>query len=121
MDERRGRKIAGRFDQPVLGVLGVLVLGSDRGRIDALRPILQSLLHRAGFHMSRALYVVIEKAEGKYSAYYPDLPGCVATGETARKAEVNMHEALQLHIEGMIEDGESIPESSALAEYMVVS
>ena len=65
--------------------------------------------------------VVIEKAEGNYSAYCPDLPGCVATGETAREAEVHMHEALQLHIEGMVEDGEPIPESEALAEYMVVA
>jgi predicted RNase H-like HicB family nuclease len=65
--------------------------------------------------------VVIEKAEGNYSAYSPDLPGCVATGETAQEAEVNMHDALQLHVEGMMEDGEPIPESAALAEYMVVA
>lgn len=65
--------------------------------------------------------VVIEKAEGNYSAYSPDLPGCVATGATREEAEANMHEALQLHVEGMIEDGERIPESAALAEYMVVA
>jgi predicted RNase H-like HicB family nuclease len=65
--------------------------------------------------------VVIEKAEGNYSAYSPDLPGCVATGETAQEAEDNMHDALQLHVEGMMEDGEPIPESAALAEYMVVA
>ena len=65
--------------------------------------------------------VVIEKAESNYSAYCPDLPGCVATGDTAHEAEVNMHEALQFHIEGMIEDDEPIPEPAALAEYMVVA
>jgi len=65
--------------------------------------------------------VVIEKANGNYSAYCPDLPGCIATGDTPEETEANMHEALQLHIEGMIEDGEPIPESVALAEYMVVA
>lgn len=65
--------------------------------------------------------VVIEKTAGNYSAYCPDLPGCIATGDTAKEAELNMHEALQLHIEGMMEDGETIPESAALAEYMVVA
>lgn len=65
--------------------------------------------------------VVIEKAGANYSAYSPDLPGCVATGDTREEAEANMHEALQLHVEGMIEDGETIPQSAALAEYMVVA
>jgi predicted RNase H-like HicB family nuclease len=65
--------------------------------------------------------VVIEKATGNYSAYCPDLPGCIATGDTREEAEANMHEALQLHVEGLLEDGESIPESAALAEYMIVA
>jgi predicted RNase H-like HicB family nuclease len=65
--------------------------------------------------------VVIEKADGNYSAYCPDLPGCIATGDTSAETEANMYEALQLHIEGMTEDGEAIPESTALAEYMVVA
>lgn len=64
--------------------------------------------------------VVIEKAGENYSAYCPDLPGCVATGDTPEEAETSMHEALQLHVEGMLEDGEPIPESVAVAEYMVV-
>lgn len=70
--------------------------------------------------MHRVL-VVIEKADGNYSAYCPDLPGCLATGDTREQTEANMHEALQLHVEGMIEDGEPIPESAALAECMVVA
>lgn len=65
--------------------------------------------------------IVIEKAEANYAAYCPDLPGCVATGDTREETEINMHEALQLHIEGMIEDGEPIPPSESLAEYMVVA
>jgi predicted RNase H-like HicB family nuclease len=65
--------------------------------------------------------VVIEKAGENYSAYSPDLPGCVATGATREEAERNMHEAIQLHIEGLREDGLPIPESTTSAEYMSVS
>ncbi len=64
--------------------------------------------------------VVIEKANGNYSAYSPDLPGCVATGDTREEAEQNMHEAIQLHVKGLQEDGLRIPKSQSLAEYMVV-
>jgi predicted RNase H-like HicB family nuclease len=64
--------------------------------------------------------VVIEKADGNWSAYSPDLPGCIATGDSREETERHMHEALQLHVEGMIEDGEPIPRSAALAEYMLV-
>ena len=45
--------------------------------------------------------IVIEKAENNYSAYAPDLPGCVATGKTREEAERNMHEAIALHVHGM--------------------
>jgi predicted RNase H-like HicB family nuclease len=65
--------------------------------------------------------VVIEKAGPNYSAYCPDLPGCVATGDTREETEQNMREALQLHIAGILEDGEPIPEAAALAEYMSVA
>ena len=64
--------------------------------------------------------VVIEKANGNYSAYSPDLPGCVATGSTREETEQNIHEAIQMHIEGMLEDGEPIPESESFAEYIAV-
>lgn len=65
--------------------------------------------------------IVIEKAESNYAAYCPDLPGCIATGETREETEINMHEALQLHVDGMLEDGEPIPVGESLAEYMVVA
>ena len=65
--------------------------------------------------------VVIEKADRNYSAYCPDLPGCIATSDTPEETEANMHAALRLHVEGMIEDGEPIPASTALAEYTVVA
>jgi len=62
--------------------------------------------------------VVIEKADGNYSAYAPDLPGCVATGKTVEEVERNMHEAMEMHIRGLLEDNLPGPVSSALAEYM---
>jgi predicted RNase H-like HicB family nuclease len=49
--------------------------------------------------------VVVEEAGQNFSAYSPDLPGCVATGATREDAEKNMYEAIQLHIEGLKEDG----------------
>lgn len=64
--------------------------------------------------------VVLEDAGANFSAYSPDLPGCVATGATREEAEANMYEAIQLHIEGLREDGAPIPESTSHAEYIVV-
>ena len=64
--------------------------------------------------------IVVEDAGGNFSAYSPDLPGCVATGATRDEVEKNMYEAVQLHIEGLKEDGLPIPSSSAVAEYVVV-
>jgi predicted RNase H-like HicB family nuclease len=64
--------------------------------------------------------IVVEEAGENYSAYSPDLPGCVATGSTRAEAEKNMYEAIQLHIEGLREDGLPIPDSTAIAEYVVV-
>ena len=53
--------------------------------------------------------VVIERADGNYSAYVPDLPGCVATGETVEAAEAEIREAIRFHIEGLKADGLPIP------------
>ena len=64
--------------------------------------------------------IVIEKANGNYSAYSPDLPGCIATGATHEEAEVNMHKAIEMHIRGLVEDKLPIPESHASAEYVAV-
>ena len=65
--------------------------------------------------------IVLEKANGNYSVYCPDLPGCVATGKTQEEAERNMHEAVKMHIEGMIEDKLPIPENVTMAEYIAVA
>ena len=64
--------------------------------------------------------VVIEKADSNYSAYAPDLPGCVATGKTLEETERNMHDAIKLHLQGMQEDGLPIPTPQAHSEYMAV-
>jgi predicted RNase H-like HicB family nuclease len=56
--------------------------------------------------------VLIEKAANNYSAYSPDLPGCVATADTREAAEANMQEAIQMHLDGLREDGLPIPEPS---------
>ena len=62
--------------------------------------------------------VVIEKAEGNYSAYVPDLPGCVATGETVQAAEAEIREAIRFHIAGLKADGLPIPAPTSIADYV---
>jgi predicted RNase H-like HicB family nuclease len=62
--------------------------------------------------------VVIEKANENYSAYVPDLPGCIATGETVKDVETEIGEAIRLHVEGLLEDGLPVPEPTAIAEYV---
>ena len=64
--------------------------------------------------------IIIEKAENNYSAYSPDLPGCIATGKTREETEQNMYQAIELHIQGLKEDNLPIPESSSFAEYVAV-
>ncbi|MBI4672833.1 MAG: type II toxin-antitoxin system HicB family antitoxin [Chloroflexi bacterium] len=65
--------------------------------------------------------VIIEKANGNYSGYSPDLPGCVATGKTRAQVTRNMYEAIELHVRGLIEDELPIPKSQSFAEYIAVS
>jgi predicted RNase H-like HicB family nuclease len=55
--------------------------------------------------------IVIEKAEGNYSAYVPDLPGCVATGPTVAAVEQDIRDAIRFHIAGLREDGLPVPEA----------
>jgi predicted RNase H-like HicB family nuclease len=59
--------------------------------------------------MKKKFLIVIERAEGNLSAYVPDLPGCVTTGRTREEVLANMRKAIDLHLEGMLEDGEPIP------------
>lgn len=62
--------------------------------------------------------VVIEKAGGNYSAYVPDLPGCVATGQTPEEVNTNIREAIRFHLDGLREDGLPIPKPEALCDYV---
>jgi len=65
--------------------------------------------------------IVIEKAEKNYAAYVPDLPGCIATGETVEETETQIYEAIKFHIRGMREDGLSIPEPSSQVKYIEIA
>jgi predicted RNase H-like HicB family nuclease len=62
--------------------------------------------------------VVIEKVNGNYSAYSPDLPGCIATGKTMEEVERNMHEAVEMHVRGLLEDKLPVPAAHACSEYI---
>ena len=64
--------------------------------------------------------IVIEKAPSNYAAYVPDLPGCIATGATVEETESLLREAIELHLEGMREDGLPIPEPASVVEYLEV-
>ncbi len=64
--------------------------------------------------------IVIEKANGNYSAYSPDLPGCVATGRTREQAARNMHAAIEMHVRGLQEDDLPVPQSHSFAEYIAI-
>ena len=64
--------------------------------------------------------VVIEKAERNYSAYSPDLPGCIATGRSREEVESNIHAAIQMHIQGLVEDNLPVPKSASFAEYVAI-
>ena len=64
--------------------------------------------------------IVIEKAENNYSAYVPDLPGCVATGATVEELESEVREAIEFHLEGMRQDGLPIPPPLSRVEYIEV-
>jgi predicted RNase H-like HicB family nuclease len=64
--------------------------------------------------------VVIERGERNYSAYVPDLPGCVSVGDTLEEVKTEIREAIEFHLDGMREDGQPIPKPSTRAEYVEV-
>jgi predicted RNase H-like HicB family nuclease len=73
-----------------------------------------------GMHAVRTMRyaIVIEKADSNYSAYVPDLPGCVATGATPQETEELLREAIAFHLAGLREDRQPIPEPSSRVDYM---
>jgi predicted RNase H-like HicB family nuclease len=62
--------------------------------------------------------IIIEQGKHNYSAYVPDLPGCITTGDTYEEVLKNMKEAIALHLRGMIEDHEPIPAPQTMAQYL---
>lgn len=64
--------------------------------------------------------VVIEPCTSNYSAYVPDLPGCIATGESVEETEQNIREAIRFHLDGLRDDGTPIPAPSTRVEYIEV-
>ncbi len=65
--------------------------------------------------------IVIERTENNFSAYVPDLPGCIATGATVEETEAAIREAIAFHIEGMKEDGLPVPSASSQVEYVEIA
>ena len=65
--------------------------------------------------------IVIEKAENTYSAYAPELPGCVATGTTVEETESQIREAIEFHLDGLREDGAAIPQPASRVEYVDIA
>jgi predicted RNase H-like HicB family nuclease len=66
--------------------------------------------------------VVIEKVpDSNYSAYVPDLPGCISTGDTLDEAKLNIHEVIEFHLDGMRQDGDPIPEPTTQVAYAEVA
>ena len=62
--------------------------------------------------------VVIEKADGNYSAYVPDLPGCIATGATVEEVQREIRAAIQFHIDGLRADGLEVPQPTSICDYV---
>jgi predicted RNase H-like HicB family nuclease len=65
--------------------------------------------------------IVIEKAKGNFSAYVPDLPGCIATGDSVAEVESRIREAILLHIEGLREDGLTVPSPQSQVDYIDIA
>ena len=65
--------------------------------------------------------VLFEKTDTGYSAYVPDLPGCIAAGDTLEETAQLMREAIGFHLDGMRDDGEPIPEPRTIAEYVIAA
>jgi len=105
---------------------------TKRGRVtiaghenDDLAPgTLNSVLKQAGIKENDCAMikylVIIEKASKNYSAYSPDLPGCIAAGKTRETAERNMKKAIEMHIRGLRLDNQPLPKPRSIAEYIQV-
>ena len=72
-------------------------------------------------HKNKRYAIVVERARKNYAAYVPDLPGCVATGGTVEEVERRLNEAIEVHLDGLREDGLPVPEPSSVVDYLEVS
>jgi len=64
--------------------------------------------------------VIVEKGESSFGAYVPDLPGCAAVAETIEEVLRQIQEAIEFHLEGLVKDGQALPEPSSIVEYVEV-
>jgi predicted RNase H-like HicB family nuclease len=115
--ERDGWYFGGNSGQPSTIQAPAKVRQGDSRRQRIRRSSARDIQQPEGAALMRYA-VVIEKAEGNYSAYVPDLPGCVATGATLEVIEENIRDAIRFHIEGLVEDNLPVPKPVARAEYV---
>jgi predicted RNase H-like HicB family nuclease len=71
--------------------------------------------------MKDVVLIIIEKGSENYGAYSPDLPGCIAVGDTIEEVEKNMQAAIEMHLQGMLEDHEPIPTPHTTARYLDIT
>jgi predicted RNase H-like HicB family nuclease len=64
--------------------------------------------------------IVVEKAKANFAAYVPDLPGCVATGKTVKETERRIREAIEIHVQGLRDDGLAVPKPSSVVDYVEI-
>lgn len=87
--------------------------------VDDLAPgTLNSIYETGGTQITKGYVIVIEKIPTGYSAYSPDLPGCVATGASRAEVGKNVREAITFHLDGMREEGEPVPEPHTYSTYV---
>ena len=87
---------------------------------DDIAPGTLNSLETSGVETMKYL-IVIEPINTGFSAYSPDLPGCISTGRTKDEVEANMHEAIEFHLEGLSEEGYPLPEPSSASAYVEVA
>ncbi len=86
---------------------------------DVASGTLNSILEASGVEMR--YLIILEPTDTGFSAYSPDVPGCISTGRTQEETEANMREAIELHLEGMREEGLELPKPATVAGFVDVA